>query len=154
MCTHSFRLLKAVRYGKGKQFDERNILTVKRCLNFRINYVYDGISRDAADKIHSFLSMTAWRISYVDGCKSYHKGVIYSQVKMKYQVSFNNYRFDFLRKYFDNEIIEFNVELRQSQEEEDLELLNNWHNFDQKFLEELIFLFLERCKFRNSLNFM
>jgi len=52
------------------------------------------------------------------------------QQRMRTQLNYRAYRFDYLKNYFDTEIEEFQSDLQQSDKREDKQLLENWVNLD------------------------
>ena len=73
---------------------------------------------------------------------------------MKAQFTYDAFRFDFLKNYFADEIIEYCSELGVSKKKEDKDMLALWGNRDQNLIDQFMILWLERCKYKHSMAFM
>ncbi len=103
--------------------------------------------------VHGFLSQTSWRFHYCRGVVSYGEDTVSIQKHMKHKLLFNNFRHEHLREALMREMFDYLGDLQISKKPEDIEIYEMRHNLQEDLLEDLVALYLERCKFKNSLAF-
>ena len=62
-------------------------------------------------------------------------------------------RWDYLRRYWNRELNLYLIDLQKSKKLEERLLTDQMESLDRKFMELILKLYLERCKFRHSLVF-
>ena len=76
------------------------------------------------------------------------------QFRMTGAVTLNKFKYQWLKDYFKKEVHEYQVQLQPSKKKKDKILCKRISKINIELQEKLLFLYLERCKYINSLAFM
>ena len=154
-----FRLVKQMRkkiqkkYNGEKVFAKRLNTDIKHNINLKYACMKYLVHQRALATLKPFFVHLSNIASFHVIAEKFFVDVVALQVRMKYTISLNVARKDFITEYWEQETLTYKFALAGSPKKKHKVLLKQFVDIDKELEQKLLSLFIERCKFKHALCF-
>jgi hypothetical protein len=129
-------------------------ITIHRSVKCITSIISNVSNHTTKDLIHSYLSLEAWRFNISEGCYKYGRAIQHLQPLMRRKLLFKTQCHDQVKILLSETMTSYRKELKKSKEKEDKQVIKSWSSMKTHLIEEVIYLYLERCRFKHAMSYL